>query len=101
MALVLSLEELWLLSLKIHGKSNRLFDITSVQANKVCRRWIFRLNMPLTAFTTLCVIFVMPLRPVQGSWKKKLKAIDFLGVILTLSGSTLIVVRTLTLPFVT
>ncbi|KAJ9390912.1 hypothetical protein DTO063F5_1356 [Paecilomyces variotii] len=54
-------------------------------------RWIFRLNMPLTAFTTLCVIFVMPLRPVQGSWKKKLKAIDFLGVILTLSGSTLIV----------
>ncbi|KAL1859105.1 hypothetical protein Plec18170_002220 [Paecilomyces lecythidis] len=54
-------------------------------------RWIFRLNMPLTAFTTLCVIFVMPLRPVQGSWKKKLKAIDFLGVILTLSASTLIV----------
>lgn len=49
--------------------------------------------MPLTALTTFCVVFFMPLRPVEGSWIKKLKAIDFLGVVLTLAGSTLIVVR--------
>lgn len=48
--------------------------------------------MPLTVFTTLCVIFFMPLRPVEGSWVKKVKAIDFIGVFLTLAGSTLIVV---------
>lgn len=35
----------------------------------------------------------MPLRKVEGSWQKKLKAIDFGGALLTLLASTLIVVR--------
>lgn len=32
-------------------------------------RWIFRLNMPLTLLCTVCVIFFMPLRKVEGDWK--------------------------------
>ncbi|KAJ5681702.1 uncharacterized protein N7477_001642 [Penicillium maclennaniae] len=40
-------------------------------------RWIFRLNLPLTVVTTLAVFFFMPLRKVEGDWKLKLKAIDF------------------------
>lgn len=32
-------------------------------------RWIFRLNLPLTAITTLCAIFLMPLKKVEGDWK--------------------------------
>ncbi|KAK7420430.1 hypothetical protein QQZ08_010417 [Neonectria magnoliae] len=32
-------------------------------------RWIFRLNLPLTVLTTGCVIFFMPLKKVNGSWK--------------------------------
>ncbi|KAF4760579.1 hypothetical protein HAV15_007379 [Penicillium sp. str.  len=49
-------------------------------------RWIFRLNLPLTALTTLAVLFFMPLRKVTGDWKVKLKAIDFFGALLALGG---------------
>ncbi|KAJ4341230.1 hypothetical protein N0V87_001971 [Didymella glomerata] len=54
-------------------------------------RWIFRLNLFMSAFTTACVFFFMPLKKVYGSWKQKLAAIDFFGVVLALAGSTLLV----------
>lgn len=50
-------------------------------------RWIFRLNLPLTVVTTLAVFFFMPLRKVEGDWKVKVRAIDFLGVLLALGGT--------------
>ncbi|RAL13697.1 putative MFS drug transporter, partial [Aspergillus homomorphus CBS 101889] len=53
-------------------------------------RWIFRLNLPLTALTTLCVLFCLPLRKVTGSWKAKLRAIDFFGALLALTGTSLL-----------
>ncbi|KAL2838414.1 major facilitator superfamily domain-containing protein [Aspergillus pseudodeflectus] len=53
-------------------------------------RWIFRLNLPLTALTTLCVLFFMPLRKVTGDWKLKLKAIDFVGASLALAGTAVL-----------
>lgn len=53
-------------------------------------RWIFRLNLPLTAITTLSVLFFMPLRKVTGDWKVKLKAIDFFGVFLALGGTAVL-----------
>ncbi|RJE23001.1 transporter [Aspergillus sclerotialis] len=53
-------------------------------------RWIFRLNLPLTALTTLCVLFFMPLRKVEGDWKVKLKAIDFVGAFLALGGTAVL-----------
>ncbi|KAL2810903.1 major facilitator superfamily domain-containing protein [Aspergillus granulosus] len=53
-------------------------------------RWIFRLNLPLTALTTLCVFFFMPLRKVTGDWKLKLKAIDFVGASLALAGTAVL-----------
>ncbi|PFH61102.1 hypothetical protein XA68_18256 [Ophiocordyceps unilateralis] len=54
-------------------------------------RWIFRLNMPLTALTTGCVLFFMPLKRVQGDWKLKLKAVDFAGILLALAGVTVVI----------
>ncbi|CEJ55374.1 Putative Permeases of the major facilitator superfamily [Penicillium brasilianum] len=51
-------------------------------------RWIFRLNLPLTALTTLCVLFFMPLRKVEGDWRLKLKAVDFVGALLALGGTS-------------
>ncbi|RDA82429.1 hypothetical protein CP532_2404 [Ophiocordyceps camponoti-leonardi (nom. inval.)] len=64
-------------------------------------RWIFRLNMPLTALTTGCVLFFMPLKRVQGDWKlldapvdqpaRKLKAVDFPGILLALAGVTVVI----------
>ncbi|OHF01840.1 multidrug resistance protein fnx1 [Colletotrichum orchidophilum] len=53
-------------------------------------RWIFRLNMPLTLLCTLCVIFFMPLRKVEGNWKIKIKAVDFVGSFLALAGTTVL-----------
>ncbi|KAK5636049.1 hypothetical protein RRF57_011761 [Xylaria bambusicola] len=52
-------------------------------------RNIFRLSLPLTVLTTLCVVFFMPLKKVEGDWKVKLKAVDFIGITLTLAGTTI------------
>ncbi|KJZ74042.1 hypothetical protein HIM_06491 [Hirsutella minnesotensis 3608] len=54
-------------------------------------RWIFRLNLPLTALTTTCVLFFMPLKKVQGDWKLKLKAVDFGGIFLAFAGMTVFI----------
>lgn len=71
-------------------------------------RWIFRMNLRLTAITTLCAIYLMPLKKVEGDWKKctvlinttkqqrltahrKVKATDFLGAVLALAGTVLLV----------
>ncbi|RKF54902.1 Efflux pump dotC [Golovinomyces cichoracearum] len=54
-------------------------------------RWIFRLNLFTSAFTTLMVLFFMPLKKVEGHWKAKLKSIDFFGAALNLSGSILLI----------
>lgn len=71
-------------------------------------RWIFRMNMPLTVLTTLGVIFFMPLKKVEGDWRmyvsslkrnfvtctnskvRKLKAVDFIGILLALAGTIVI-----------
>ncbi|PKY05638.1 MFS drug transporter [Aspergillus campestris IBT 28561] len=58
-------------------------------------RWIFRLNLPLTAICVLAVFFFMPLRKVTGDWKVKLRAVDFFGAILAL-GSTAVFLLGLT-----
>ncbi|RDW85410.1 MFS drug transporter-1 [Coleophoma crateriformis] len=54
-------------------------------------RWIFRLNMPMTVITTICVVFFMPLKKVEGSWREKIAKVDFFGCGLTLAGSTLFI----------
>ncbi|CEI65858.1 unnamed protein product [Fusarium venenatum] len=54
-------------------------------------RWIFRMQLPLTLLTTICVLFFMPLKGVQGDWKLKLKAVDFLGIFLALAGMTVVI----------
>ncbi|TKX23168.1 MFS transporter-like protein 77 [Elsinoe australis] len=54
-------------------------------------RWIFRLNLPLSAIVTLCVIFMMPLKKVHGNWLTKFLAVDWAGMLLTLASSTLLV----------
>ncbi|KAM5356481.1 hypothetical protein ACJ41O_003127 [Fusarium nematophilum] len=54
-------------------------------------RWIFRMQLPLTVFTPACVLFFMPLKKVEGDWKLKLKAVDFLGIFLALAGMTVFI----------
>ena len=55
-------------------------------------RWIFRLNLFLAPATAALVFFLMPLKHVEGYWRLKVRAIDFVGAFLALGGSTLLVV---------
>ncbi|KAN0079872.1 Major facilitator superfamily domain containing protein [Tylopilus felleus] len=59
-------------------------------AQRVSWRWCFWLNLPISLFAICVVIFVLPLKPVEGNIKEKLLAVDYLGTILTLTGSVLI-----------
>ncbi|KAJ0120632.1 mfs drug transporter [Diaporthe amygdali] len=52
-------------------------------------RWIFRLNLPLTALCAVAILTVMPLKRIDGNWKEKLAKVDFFGCFLTLCGSIL------------
>ncbi|KAF8643021.1 hypothetical protein AX16_009265 [Volvariella volvacea WC 439] len=54
-------------------------------------RWIFRMSLPSLAVSAVLVYFFMPLKKVEGNWKRKLAAIDYLGALLVLAGSTLVV----------
>ncbi|PWN43280.1 MFS general substrate transporter [Ceraceosorus guamensis] len=60
-------------------------------ASKASWRDIFRLQLPLSAFSFAMVFFFLPAKKVHGSAKAKFKAIDWLGAILTLASSLLIV----------
>ncbi|KAJ7505632.1 cephamycin export protein cmcT [Mycena galericulata] len=54
-------------------------------------RWIFWLTLPLTVLSAAAVHFFMPLKTVEGDWKEKLRRIDFVGSLLILFASTLLV----------
>ncbi|KAF9888877.1 hypothetical protein FE257_008247 [Aspergillus nanangensis] len=53
-------------------------------------RWIFRLNLPLTAICAASVFFCMPLRKVAGDVRAKLAAVDFVGAGLALGGTAVL-----------
>ncbi|KAJ6560968.1 major facilitator superfamily domain-containing protein [Mycena sp. CBHHK59/15] len=58
-------------------------------------RWIFWLTLPLTALSAVAVYFFMPLKTVDGDWRqqplRKLQKVDFVGALLILLASTLLV----------
>ncbi|KAF7335534.1 Efflux pump FUS6 [Mycena venus] len=54
-------------------------------------RWIFWLTLPLTVASAAAVYFFMPLKTVEGDWRQKLARIDFVGSLLILLASTLLV----------
>ncbi|KAG8631837.1 hypothetical protein KVT40_000977 [Elsinoe batatas] len=54
-------------------------------------RWIFRLNLPLSFVVFFCVVFMMPLKKVNGHWLTKFRAVDWAGMLLVLLSSTLLI----------
>ncbi|KAF8168672.1 MFS drug transporter [Mycena galopus ATCC 62051] len=54
-------------------------------------RWIFWLTLPLTVGSAVAVYFFMPLKTVEGDWRQKLARIDFVGSLLILLASVLLV----------
>ncbi|KAF8588654.1 MFS general substrate transporter [Ramaria rubella] len=59
-------------------------------AEKVSWRWCFWITIPISAVSTIIVIFALPLKPVQGNIRRKLLVVDYLGAVLTLGGCGLI-----------
>ena len=53
---------------------------------------MFWVTVPVSAISLIQVIFFLPLKPVTGSFKNKLKKIDFLGSLLMLMATVFILV---------
>ncbi|CAE6483487.1 unnamed protein product [Rhizoctonia solani] len=65
--------------------------IGAAYSQKASWRWIFRMNMPLAVFASVCVYFFMPLKKVHGTAIDKLKKVDFVGSFLILIGTGAII----------
>lgn len=60
-------------------------------AEKAGWRWCFWVTLPVSAAAVAFVMFVLPLKPVEGGIARKLAIIDYLGTALTLAGCTLVI----------
>ncbi|KAJ3748316.1 MFS general substrate transporter [Lentinula detonsa] len=53
-------------------------------------RWTFWITLPVALFAIVAIVFLLPLKPVQGDARRKLLMIDYVGVFLTLAACTMI-----------
>ncbi|KAJ7834517.1 major facilitator superfamily domain-containing protein [Mycena leptocephala] len=54
-------------------------------------QWCIWITIPFSFVATCVVIFILPLKPVNGNIRSKLLAVDYLGAFLTLAGRTLFI----------
>ncbi|GAA5898910.1 MDR family MFS transporter [Sporobolomyces salmoneus] len=89
-------------SLKDRGKYQGITEMTILLGNGVGPilgavfaqsdwRWAFWINLPLSAICIAVIFFLLPLKPTTGSWKAKLKQIDYGGFLLCMAGSVLVI----------
>ncbi|PCH35751.1 MFS general substrate transporter [Wolfiporia cocos MD-104 SS10] len=64
--------------------------IGGVLSEKVGWRWCFWVTPPISCVAVCVVLIVLPLKPVEGNFRRKLLAVDYLGALLTLAGCTLV-----------
>lgn len=55
-------------------------------------RWCFWLSLPLTAIAFLVIVFLLPLKTVRGDTMSKLRAVDWIGSLLTLVWTVLFLI---------
>ncbi|KIJ12269.1 hypothetical protein PAXINDRAFT_101285 [Paxillus involutus ATCC 200175] len=65
--------------------------VGGVLSERVSWRWCFWVNLPVSLSAICTVLYVLPLKPVEGGVKRKLLAVDYVGTGLTLVGSVLII----------
>ncbi|KAJ7697605.1 major facilitator superfamily domain-containing protein [Mycena rosella] len=58
-------------------------------AQKVGWRWCFWVTIPLSLVATCVVIFILPLKPVEGNIRSKLLVVDYAGALLPLRGGVI------------
>ncbi|EGV61709.1 hypothetical protein CANTEDRAFT_109342 [Yamadazyma tenuis ATCC 10573] len=66
--------------------------IGGVLSEKASWRWTFWISCPISVVCGLLVICFVPLKPVTGSFKEKLKQLDYLGFFLSLVGTIFVLV---------
>ncbi|KAF7326111.1 MFS drug transporter [Mycena kentingensis (nom. inval.)] len=59
-------------------------------AQSVGWRWCFWVTIPVSFVATCVVVFILPLKPVHGEIWMKLRAVDYVGTLLTLASCTLL-----------
>ena len=56
------------------------------------RRWVFYINLPLASLAIATVVWLLPQKKVHGDIRKKLLQIDYVGSLLTVISSILLLV---------
>ena len=62
-----------------------------ILAEKAGWRWCFWVTLPVSLCAVIFVMYVLPLKPVEGNIRKKLAVVDYFGTALTLAGCTLVI----------
>ncbi|ORY12200.1 major facilitator superfamily domain-containing protein [Clohesyomyces aquaticus] len=52
-------------------------------------RWLGWMNLPISAFAFVLVLFFLRLKPIEQKFKEKLRRLDWIGIVLFTIGSTL------------
>ncbi|KAK7031852.1 MFS drug transporter [Favolaschia claudopus] len=60
-------------------------------SQRVGWQWCVWITIPFSFVATCVVVFVLPLKPVQGNIRSKLLAVDYVGALLALAGCTLFI----------
>jgi hypothetical protein len=61
-------------------------------SNTFLRRWVFWINLPLAGIAIAVAIWLVPTKPIMGGIRGKLLRIDYVGSVLTIIGSILLLV---------
>ena len=64
-----------------------------VRKGSDCWRWVFWVPSILASTCFVMLLFLLPLKPVTGNWKEKVKKIDWIGVGASVTGIVLVLVR--------
>lgn len=64
-----------------------------VQRNEDGWRWVFWVPSILAFLCAVTLVFLLPLKPVVGSWREKGRKIDWYGVCASITGIVLLLVR--------
>ncbi|KAF8878958.1 major facilitator superfamily domain-containing protein, partial [Infundibulicybe gibba] len=81
-----------IVSLRDRGKYQGIIGVfVAFGYAKVTWRWCFWINIPISLVAVGVVMFVLPLKQVQGNIRGKLLSVDYLGAGLTLVGCALVI----------
>ncbi|KAI0343487.1 MFS general substrate transporter [Trametopsis cervina] len=65
--------------------------IGGILSQKVSWRWCFWVTLPVAGIAIAIVLLVLPLKPVEGNFRRKLLIVDYFGSLLTLAGCALLI----------